>query len=418
MRILDEQGYALSGASAAAVTHYDTALDQFISWRTDPLPAASAALALAPRFGMAELLRGYAFVCSRDPRRLPDARACVTRLAACRVNRRERAHIQALRHLVKQEYESAQRVLAQLLVHYPRDVLALHVAHAFDYLLGQTELLRDRVLQQLRFWSPEMAGYPAVSAMFAFGLAENGAHTSAVSWAARALAADPKNPRAHHAMAHIHAMSGRHHEGLSWLLHHAPGWRHSDRFVTHGWWHVAVFQLQTHAHDAALGIYDEHLSSANALSDLIDASSLLWRLRLDGVDAGARWSDVGDRWSSHLTDGFCAFSDLHAMMALASTERWSDAARLLRTMCQRARHGDTNGVMTRTVGLPACRGVLAYGKGRYREAVELLSGLPAIATRLGGSQSQHSIIELTRVSASRRVHRDRRAEVTRAWPIH
>ena len=55
--------------------------------------------------------------------------------------------------------------------------------------------------------------------------------------------------------------------------------------------------------------------------------------------------------------------------------------------------------MTRMVGLPACKGILAFKRGHYAEAADLLAGLPAIAHRLGGSDAQQKIIALTHEAA-------------------
>ena len=51
---------------------------------------------------------------------------------------------------------------------------------------------------------------------------------------------------------------------------------------------------------------------------LVDASSLLWRLHLDGIAVESRARIVADVWRVRAEDerGFYAFNDLHATMAL------------------------------------------------------------------------------------------------------
>jgi hypothetical protein len=131
------------------------------------------------------------------------------------------------------------------------------------------------------------------------------------------------------------------------------------------------------------------------VADLIDASSLLWRMNLEDHEMGERWAELADKWAPYVADGFCAFNDMHAMMAFAAASRWHDATALIQSQILRTQENDTNAMMTRVVGLPACKGILAFARGRYAEAVDLLSRLPEVAHRLGGSNAQHKIIALT-----------------------
>jgi hypothetical protein len=44
--------------------------------------------------------------------------------------------------------------------------------------------------------------------------------------------------------------------------------------------------------------------------------------------------------------------------------------------------------MTRLVGLPAARALLAFGQGQFARTDKLLRGLPPVAHKLGGSHAQ------------------------------
>jgi hypothetical protein len=52
--------------------------------------------------------------------------------------------------------------------------------------------------------------------------------------------------------------------------------------------------------------------------DLVDATAMLWRLQLLGVEVGARWRAVADLWTPHAGVGLYAFNDAHAMLAFVS----------------------------------------------------------------------------------------------------
>ena len=170
--------------------------------------------------------------------------------------------------------------------------------------------------------------------------------------------------------------------------------------TTHHWWHLALFQLEAEGGQRALETYDQRIGpGADAISDLIDASALLWRLHLRGMDLAGRWRSLAGRWAPHAGDAYCAFSDLHAMMAFAGAQRWDFAQVLLAAQSRRILERGSNSDMTRLAGLPACRALQAFGRGDYGTAEDLLSRLPPLAHRVGGSQAQRDVLDLTCTAA-------------------
>jgi hypothetical protein len=65
--------------------------------------------------------------------------------------------------------------------------------------------------------------------------------------------------------------------------------------------------------------------------------------------------------------------------------------------------------VTREVGLPLCRALLDFGRGRYGEAADLLMAIRPIAHRLGGSNAQRDAISLTLAEAAIRAGRGKLA---------
>jgi hypothetical protein len=246
--------------------------------------------------------------------------------------------------------------------------------------------------------------------MHAFALAESGRYARAEDAAAGALELNPLDARACHAMAHVFEMTDRAEAGVRWMSENASVWATGSAIVTHGWWHVALFHLAHGEAGPALALYDTHVRGdrSGEISDLIDGSALLWRIVLSGGHAGARWDELADAWSAHIDDGYCSFSDVHAMLAFVGANDWDRArhleTRLLRSQPLRTRHGRT----TRQLGLPACRALMAFGCGDDALAIKLLAGLPAIAHRLGGSQAQRDVLNLTLQHVVQRARRPER----------
>ena len=398
----------VTGTTPAALQAYERALAAFLGWRGGTEEALAQALQQAPGFVMAHLLQGYVLVCGRDPRRVDLARPVLARAAALRANSHERRHLAALAAAIDGNYEAAKAHLGDVLDTHPRDALALHVAHAFDYVTGDIARLHDRVAAVLPAWSADLPGYHAVLAMHAFGLEECGEYERAEEAARDALAQNPANARAHHVMAHVFEMTGRTGEGLRWMNAHIQSWAVDSVASTHFWWHLALFHLAQGEADRALALYDQRVSAAQAddIADLIDAAALLWRLQLEGsTDLRARWPELAAAWSPHINDGFCSFNDIHAMLAFVGARDWQRALQLEHALaaaqCLPTRHGET----TRELGLPACRALIAFGRGDDALATTLLASLPAHEHRLGGSHAQRDVLHLTLLKAIERLRR-------------
>jgi tetratricopeptide (TPR) repeat protein len=404
MVVRDYRGDLISGATPGALEACEQALAAFQSWRGDPARSVAEALEEAPEFVMAHVLRAYLLLCTREHASVRAAAPVHEAAANLRANRRERLHLAAIAATLRDDYEGAKSILGELLGEYPRDVLALQVAHAFDYLTGDVVGLKSRVSGVLNAWSPGLPGYHSVLAMHAFSLVECGEHVRAEATALEALALDPLDARAYHALAHVFEMTGRPVDGLRWMGDRIAGWDGDTFVATHCWWHLALLHLQRGDIGSALSLYDQRIRMGQPplVADLIDASALLWRVSLLDGDAGDRWSGLAADWAPHLADGFCTFTDIHAMMAFVGARRRDLAARLVSELGERqfmpTRHGGT----TRLVGLSACRALLAFGRGDFEATVGLLSKLPPIAHRLGGSHAQRDVLQLTLRAAAER----------------
>lgn len=402
----DARGLSVTGASPRALESYEQALEHFLAWSGDARAAAQRAVDEAPGFTMGHVMVALMHLCGRDPAAMPAAAASFSRARALPRNGREALYLDALATGLRGDFEGARAGLGAIAARFPRDLLALAMAHTLDYLLGDTRAQRDRIAAALPSWSRADAGYHGLLAMHAFGLEECGEYARAEDAAFAALELAPHNMRAHHARAHVLEMQGRPAEGVRWMHDRVAYWDRPGASATHVWWHLALHQLELGDAAAALAIYDRRvLEAAPGVSEMIDASALLWRLDLRGIALGTRWSRLAGLWAPRAEDAFCAFSDLHAMLAFVGAGRKDLQQRLLRAEQRRVAAGGTNAVMLRTVGLPAANALAAFGRGDYAGAVSLLHGLPEISHRLGGSHAQRGILGLTLREAHKRLPR-------------
>jgi hypothetical protein len=208
-------------------------------------------------------------------------------------------------------------------------------------------------------------------------------------------------------------MQGRLPEGVDWLGKRVNDWATDNLFAFHNWWHLALYHLDLGETARVLDLYDHSIrpKPSTAVLEMVDASALLWRLYLRGVDVGMRWKELAESWTPTATDGYYAFNDAHAAMAFVADGREQELGLLLATLEQRAGGSDTNAMMTREVGLPLARALQAFGAGRYDRVVELLLPLRPVAHRFGGSHAQRDVISLTLIEAALR---SRQARMARA----
>jgi tetratricopeptide (TPR) repeat protein len=387
----------------------ETAIQDFLCHRGGALSLAREAARENPGAAAAHLFEASLLLCSRDRR---DFEAAVRPLARARglaKTPREEAHEAAVAAAAGGDYARACAIFDAAVADDPRDLVALGVAHVFDYFLGNPATIRGRSAKALARCHPQEPGYHAVLSMHAFALQECGEYVAAEDAARRSAELEPRDLRAWHALTHVLEMQGRAGEGLRWLDEGERLWDGEGGASTHLWWHRALLHLQQGDTASALALHDEHVAGT-ALSALIDASALLWRLFLLRVPDEGRLQTLALRWEPYAEDAHCAFNDTHAMMAFAGAGRWDLAARLLRALDRRlaARERGANYDMTRLVGLPACRALLAFARGEVAEAQAVLRGLPPVAHRLGGSHAQRDIFHLTRAAADAALRRTAR----------
>ena len=103
------------------------------------------------------------------------------------------------------------------------------------------------------------------------------------------------------------------------------------------------------------------------------------------------------------TTASAASTIVHAMLAFVGARDWDRARRLELALAEAASRPTRYGETTRLVGLPACRALIAFGRGNDTLAIALLASLPALAHRIGGSHAQRDVLQPDS-AAGRRAH--------------
>lgn len=401
--LTDQQGNSLSGATPEVAQLFDRAVESFNIYRGDPLRLLDQAITEAPRFAMAHILKAHILGLATEPKATADARGIVANVKSVPLNEREGSHVAALGLLLDGNWSAAALALGQHNARYPRDIVALQSGHLMDFYRADARELRDRIARVLPKWSADIPSYSILLGMYAFGLEECGSYARAEDEGRRAVAMQPLDCWAHHAVAHVMEMQGRAEDGLGWMIAREPHWSGDDNFFKiHNWWHRALYHLDLGQIEEALALYDGPIREARSsvALDLVDAAALLWRLHLLGHDAGDRWQELSRAWDEHADGKSYPFNDWHAVMAYLGAGRNGDVERMLAAKRRESAEGMETSRWAVAIGLPLVEAFAAFWRGDHGAAVDRLYGVRHIANAFGGSHAQRDVIDWTLTEAA------------------
>lgn len=402
----DCRGVPISYGHLTAIEGLERALLCALAFRGDAIAEIDKVLKEHPQFVMGHLFKAAWLTQAMETRIYDDMVASLNNASqlSSRANNRELGHLTAIKKWVAGDFYGAVQVWEDVLTRYPRDLIALQMAHLSHVLLGDIVGQRDTVARVFPEWDETIPGYEFVLGFYSFGLEENGDYHRAEEYGREALAMRPDNPYAVHAVGHVMEMRGRQSGGIRFMSDHARHWGTSN-FANHLWWHTALFHLDVDDTDRVMEIYDNHLrgSGGGERYEELDSSALLWRLNLLDIDTGDRWSDLSRKWAPSAADALYAFNDVHAMMAFCAAGDRDAQDRLLSANERYLQHGsDANAAMTREIGVPFCLAIRDFENRDYKACVERLLPVRYMNHKLGGSYAQRDVIGWTLLEAALR----------------
>ena len=104
----------------------------------------------------------------------------------------------------------------------------------------------------------------------------------------RAVEINESDVWAGHCVAHVLEGMGRRQDGIEWIDSHEEAWKKRGIFARHMWWHRALHYLELERFDDVLAAFDREYwpEPTEDNIDLTNASSMLMRLAMLGVDVG------------------------------------------------------------------------------------------------------------------------------------
>ena len=400
----DKRGLELSAATADAASAFDHVLDGYLSMRRDTGDRLKALFAADADMPMAFVLKSYfcMLMATGSLQSAAQKAAAEARARAEAANERERLHIEAAENWSHGRKRRAIACWEAILAVYPLDILALRLAHHGHFYEGNGQNLRDTIARRLHAWNEDVPDFGFVLGMLAFGLEETHAYDAAIETGKRALAQNPVDPWAVHAVAHVHEMRDAHDDGIAWIDANADGWQSANGFRYHVWWHRMLMQIDKGDYADVLSLYDNTLwdPDSDEYLDLVNDAAVLLRLELHGQDVGDRWHALAEKCAPHVTDQILAFIDVHYGIALTAAGH-KGADELMQSLQGYAgMRGEENAQITRDVGIPLVEAVMAHRAGQYDAVIEILLPIRYDFYRMGGSHAQRDLFAMVLIDAA------------------
>ena len=395
----DKRGLPLTAASQAAVDAFDASIDEYLASGRDAALLLKRIADVDPDMIMGQCLRGYFM-------RLPslahltalshDALAKAEALSAG-ATEREQKHVKALAAWCAGDIRGVTVILESILVDHPLDILALRLAHFLHFFMGDLLQMRDSMARLMPRWAPDVPGYGYVVGCRAFSLEENGEYGEAEALGRKAVELNEDDIWAGHAVTHVLEMQGRRHDGIVWVDSHEDAWRKRGIFAHHIWWHRSLCYLELEQYDAVLNAYDNQFwtEPSEDNTDICNASSMLMRFDMLGLDVGDRWGPVAEICAGRVKDRLRPFNDVHYVMALAMGGRRDDAVAMLDSMRSFGANAENANVTIaptyRNAGVPVAESIIAHADKDYDKVVNIMAAARYEMRPLGGSWAQRDV---------------------------
>ena len=395
----DAYGLELTTDSRAAADAYDRGVAALLGFGADTMTAFEASVAADPDFALG---RAALAVTRYLEEQIPEGRAemerAVATAKAAALTPRERRHVEALALWVAGRGNDAIPLIKEQLVEHPRDMLLLHRLYFIYFWQGRSA----EMLELTKATRGAFADDSYMPGLHAFSLEENGRFGEAMPLAERAVAANPKDAWAVHAVAHVLYETGENDRGVEALPPRIHPCDHLGYFRNHLLWHLALMHLAAGRYERAVALFESVFGriAITTGSDLQDSVALAWRLDLFERPEPARWGQLGAAALRWLDVPLLLFHDLHVGMALGAAGDWTSAGIQLERL--RARGKKTRNATLPEVVVPLLEGLHAFARGDHAEAVARIAPIEPRMFEVGGSNAQREVFHDTLLAAALR----------------
>jgi hypothetical protein len=199
-------------------------------------------------------------------------------------------------------------------------------------------------------------------------------------------------------------MTERHRDGIEWVQGLEADWSSVNNFRFHLYWHQCLYHLERGEFDEVMRIYDDQVAcdiETDFYLDMCNATSLLWRLEMFGVDVGDRWHRLAKVSETHTEDRDLIFVSLHHLMALIAAGDTAATERMISHIRQWSSLDDTQAKVCAEVGLALAEGLVHARRGEPATAAQKIAGIRPQLALIGGSKAQRDVFHMILLDAAK-----------------
>jgi tetratricopeptide (TPR) repeat protein len=401
----DAWGLDVSTSSRAAVDAYDRGIHALLGFGDDTVKCFRAALDADPGFALARAGLAVSLYLNEQ---LALGRAQMEQavVAAQDLPPHEKGQVDALALWVAGRGHEAVVLMKEILSGHPRSLMLAQRLYFIYFWQGRSAEMLE-LTQSLLPAAPEDS---YVLGLHAFSLEENRLFDEGLILAERAIALNPRDAWAVHAIAHVFYERGEHDRGADALPPHIHPCDHLGYFRNHLLWHLALMHMAAGRYETAERMFENVFGRLPIVvgSDLQDSVAFAWRLDLFGRADKRRWQHLGPAARGWLDVPLLLFHDLHVGMALAASGDWRAAEVQLGRLRERARK--TRNATLPEVVIPLLQGLHAFARGDFAGAVARIAPVEARIVEVGGSNTQRELFHDTLLAAALRAGEPERAQ--------
>lgn len=396
-----------SANSEKSVQKFNSIIESYLGSGVDTMDLLDQLHADDPEMPLVYCFKGYLLKLGSDPRFARPIEKNLAQMQKVDMNPREKLHFNALSLWADNRMLEATQCLEKILKDFPKDMLALRMAHYLHFYSGTAETMRDSIINVFDYWQDADPFYGYLCGMYAFALEESDDYEQAEEHGRLAIEYHSKDIWAAHAVAHVFQMQERFDEGLAWIDRLSPEWERKNNFRYHLYWHNALFHLGRNELDTALHIYDSQLVDCiddDFYLDVCNAAALLWRLKMRGVNTGNRWDKLQEISRRRLLDKELVFSTLHYLMTPALLHDQDAVNQGMASLREWMQETSTQGAICKSVGVPLADSLVKIGEEDFSQAHQILKQLSPNIYKIGGSNAQRNLFTLLEEYCAEKIH--------------
>ena len=389
LMLSDCYGLPVTTHSQEAVQWFDQGLRGLLGFRKDTAQCFQHALDLDPAFNLAQSYLGVHYFLEESEEMVARAQACFTKANenTARLTEREGDVIETLSLWAGGKVGEAMRRMHAAIEQRPQEIVLIQRLYFVYFVQGAAEKFHELIAGLLPHYDDD----PYLLGMYSFALEETGDFARAFDIGHQALAANPEDVWALHALAHVAYETGDFAAGVRLL---EEGLQHCDNVGTfrhHVLWHLALFLWEQGHYQQVLHLYHEEFADPQGLLpfELVDSASLLWRLNLTGQATPEEWEALQPSLDTLRRTRTYLFNQMHVMLGLtgAHLHEWAqDYVDACRTRVRPDRPS-----LLGEVGVPLAEALVASMRGEYARVVEVLAPIRERIVEIGGSHAQREV---------------------------